>query len=116
MEDLKTSKFCLMALSLSLGIVKSTYNVSGTLFVAILSSLSCYLDSVPLPISLFLNSQWMIFHIISALEVRSVKLFSFGGFHAYGLLTTFLIWFPASVNIFVKRIPSCSGASIVGEC
>lgn len=55
----------------------------------------------------------MIFHILSALKVRSLKLLSLGEFHAYGLLTTFLVWFPANVNIFVKGAPSCSGASVV---
>lgn len=38
-ENLKKSGFCLMALSLTLGIVKSTYNVFGTFFVPIFSSL-----------------------------------------------------------------------------
>jgi len=58
----------------------------------------------------------VIFHILSVLKVRSLKLFSLDGFHSYGLLTTFLIWFSASTNIFVEGASSRCGVSVVGGC
>lgn len=47
-ENLKTSGFCLMALILTLGIVKTTYNVFLTFFVVIFSSLLLAIDSMHL--------------------------------------------------------------------